>query len=79
MVVSVRSEECVCEVTLDDCGGRTVTVSVPVSVPSTVCPVELAHRLLHHHNIPVYLHQGKFYLCLFFSRYGTGKLTQLVS
>ncbi|KAK3882668.1 hypothetical protein Pcinc_012964 [Petrolisthes cinctipes] len=57
MVVSVRSEECVCELTLDDCGGRTVSVSVPVSIPSTICPVELAHRLLHHHNIPVYLHQ----------------------
>lgn len=31
-------------------------VRVPLDVPTSVCPVELAHRLIQHHNIPINLH-----------------------
>lgn len=55
MVGSTRSDECVCEVTLG-VEPQNITVRVPVAVPANICPVELAHRLILHHNIPVYLH-----------------------
>ena len=58
MVGSTRSDECVCEVTLG-VEPRSITVRVPVAVPANICPVELAHRLILHHNIPVYLHNGE--------------------
>ncbi|KAK8403958.1 hypothetical protein O3P69_000187 [Scylla paramamosain] len=55
MVGSTRSDECVCEVTLG-VEPQSITVRVPVAVPANICPVELAHRLILHHNIPIYLH-----------------------
>lgn len=58
MVGNTRSDECVCEVTLG-LGPRSITVRVPVAIPCNICPVELAHRLVLHHNIPVYLHSGE--------------------
>lgn len=55
MVAATRNEDCICEVSIGT-EPRVLTVRVPVSIPTSVCPVELAHRLIQHHNLPIYLH-----------------------
>ncbi|XP_045599259.1 FERRY endosomal RAB5 effector complex subunit 3 [Procambarus clarkii] len=54
MMGAARSEDCLCEVTLG-AEPRVITVRVPITIPSSICHVELAHRLMQHHNIPIYL------------------------
>ncbi|XP_071546572.1 FERRY endosomal RAB5 effector complex subunit 3 [Panulirus ornatus] len=56
MVGATRCEDCICEITL---GGepQVITVRVPITIPSSICHFELAHRLVQHHNIPIYLHK----------------------
>ncbi|XP_064111894.1 protein C12orf4 homolog [Macrobrachium nipponense] len=55
MVAAMRVEDCICEVTLGS-EPRTIIVRVPIAIPSNICHVELAHRLVQHHNIPINLH-----------------------
>lgn len=57
MVGPPRSEDCMCEITLGS-EPRVITVRVPITIPSSICHFELAHRLVQHHNIPIYLHNG---------------------
>lgn len=66
MVAATRNEDCICEVSIGT-EPRVLTVRVPVSIPTSVCPVELAHRLIQHHNLPIYLHNGN--VTLFFNDY----------
>lgn len=61
MVAATRNEDCACEVTIGT-EPRVLTVRVPVTIPTSACPVELAHRLIQHHNLPIYLHNGNFTL-----------------
>nr|XP_053656211.1 protein C12orf4 homolog isoform X1 [Cherax quadricarinatus] len=55
MMGATRSEESMCEITLG-VEPRVITVRVPITIPSSACHDELAHRLVYHHNIPIYLH-----------------------
>ncbi|KAG7162670.1 protein C12orf4 homolog isoform X2 [Homarus americanus] len=55
MMGSTRSEDCMCEVTLGT-HPRVMMVCVPITIPSGISHVELAHRLVLHHNLPIYLH-----------------------
>jgi hypothetical protein len=38
-----------------------VKVHVPVSLALQEDPLELAHRIVQHHNLPIYMHPSKFH------------------
>ena len=37
-----------------------INIKIPISVPCTDDPTELAHRAIQHHNLPVFLEDGQF-------------------
>ena len=37
-----------------------IKINVPLCIPSTTCPNELAHRILKLHNLPIYHLKGQF-------------------
>lgn len=39
-----------------------VRVKLPIAIPSHDDPSELAHRVIQHHNLPIFMHQGKIYI-----------------
>jgi len=36
------------------------TIKLPITLPCTEDPVELAHRVIQHHNLPIFLEEGMF-------------------
>lgn len=36
-----------------------IIVRLPITIPCNDDPEELAYRVLEHHNLPLFMHQGK--------------------
>ena len=37
-----------------------ITLKIPITFPCSEIPAELAHRIIQHHNLPIFVHEGKY-------------------
>lgn len=57
-MLSAKSKEVICEFSIGK-GMTKVDLRIPLLIPSSQCPRELAHRIIKLHNLPVFHHKGK--------------------
>ncbi|KAL7644291.1 UNVERIFIED_CONTAM: hypothetical protein RMT77_005118 [Armadillidium vulgare] len=56
-MLSAKSKEVICEFSIGK-GMTKVDLRIPLLIPSSQCPRELAHRIIKLHNLPVFHHKA---------------------